>query len=66
MDTFLVWICILKPFQEYFTYIKLIIKQKWVKTGVPEGKPDLQAVVVVFLFYVHSKHLWSCRDDQLT
>ena len=23
-------------------------------------------VVVVLLFYVHSKHLWSCRDDQFT
>ena len=23
-------------------------------------------VVVVLLFYVHGKHLWSCRDDQLT
>ena len=24
------------------------------------------AVVVVLLFYVHSKQLWSCRDNQLT
>ena len=23
-------------------------------------------VVVVLLFYVHGKHLWSCRDGQLT
>ena len=23
-------------------------------------------VVVALLFYVHSKHLWSCRDGQLT
>ena len=23
-------------------------------------------VVVVMLFYVHSKQLWSCRDGQLT
>ena len=23
-------------------------------------------VVVVLLFYVHSKHLWSCRDGQST
>ena len=23
-------------------------------------------VVVVLLFYVHGKHLWSCRGDQLT
>ena len=23
-------------------------------------------VVAVLLFYVHGKHLWSCRDGQLT
>ena len=23
-------------------------------------------VVVVLLFYVHGKHLWSCRDGQIT
>ena len=23
-------------------------------------------VVVALLFYVHGKHLWSCRDGQLT
>ena len=23
-------------------------------------------VVVVLLFYIHGKHLWSCRDGQLT
>ena len=26
----------------------------------------LYSVVVVLLFYVHGKHLWSCRDGQLT
>ena len=25
-----------------------------------------RAVAVVFLFYVHGKHLGSCRDGQLT
>ena len=27
---------------------------------------ELVVVVVVFLFYVHGKHLRSCRDGQLT
>ena len=27
--------------------------------------PQLQIVVVVLLFYVHGKHLRSCRDGQL-
>ena len=27
---------------------------------------DLGVVVVVLLFYVHGKHLRSCRDGQLT
>ena len=25
-----------------------------------------EVVVIVLLFYVHSKHLWSCQDGQLT
>ena len=32
-------ICVLRPFQEYFTYIEPIIKQRWAKTGVPREKP---------------------------
>ena len=28
--------------------------------------PVSDFVVVVLLFYVHGKHLRSCRDDQLT
>ena len=32
-----------RPFQEYFTYIKLIVNQSWAKTGVPGEKlSDLQ------------------------
>ena len=27
---------------------------------------DIVVVVVVLLFYVHGKHLRSCRDGQLT
>ena len=27
---------------------------------------SLFRIVVVLLFYVHGKHLWSCRDGQLT
>ena len=26
----------------------------------------LTGVCVLLLFYVHCKHLWSCRDSQLT
>ena len=28
--------------------------------------PSFRFVVVAFLFYVHGKHLRSCRDGQLT
>ena len=35
-------IWVLWPFQEYFTYIELIVNQRWAKTGVPREKaPDL-------------------------
>ena len=34
---FLIWV--LRPFQEHFTYIKLIVHQRWVKTGEPGEKP---------------------------
>ena len=27
------------PFQEYFTYIELIVLQRWAKTGEPGEKP---------------------------
>ena len=27
----------LRPFQEYFTYIELIVHQRWAKTGEPGG-----------------------------
>ena len=30
------------------------------------GSADSVVVVVVLLFYVHGKHLRSCRDGQLT
>ena len=36
-----VWV--LRPFQEYFTYIEPIVNQRWARTGVPgEKPPDLQ------------------------
>ena len=35
----------------------IIIIDRWI---------DGFVVVVVLLFYVHGKHLWSCRDGQLT
>ena len=28
--------------------------------------PDKKVIVVVLLFYVHGKHIRSCRDGQLT
>ena len=34
---FLIWV--LRPFQEYFTYIELIVHRRWAKTGVPGEKP---------------------------
>ena len=41
------------------SYVKLIIDQ------LPATDQRLQVVVVVLLFYVHGKHLRSCRDGQL-
>ena len=34
---FLIWV--LRPFQEYFTYIEPIVHQRWAKTGEPGEKP---------------------------
>ena len=34
---FLIWV--LRPFQEYFTYIEPIIHRRWAKTGEPGEKP---------------------------
>ena len=34
---FLFWV--LRPFQEYFTYIEPIVHRRWAKTGVPGEKP---------------------------
>ena len=34
---FLIWV--LRPFQEYFTYIEPIVYRRWAKTGVPGEKP---------------------------
>ena len=35
-------IWVLRPFQEYFTYVEPIVNQRWAKTGVPgEKSPDL-------------------------
>ena len=32
---------VLRPFQEYFTYIEPIVHRRWAKTGVPgEKSPD--------------------------
>ena len=30
---------VLRPFQEYFTYIEPIVHQRWAKTGEPREKP---------------------------
>ena len=34
---YLIWV--LRPFQEYFTYIEPIVHQRWAKTGEPGEKP---------------------------
>ena len=39
--------------------------QSFMKT-VKRYVSSYYVVVVVLLFYVHGKQLWSCRDDQLT
>ena len=36
---FFFWIWVLRPFQEYFTYIKPIAHQRWAKTREPGEKP---------------------------
>ena len=33
----LIWV--LRPFQEYFTYIEPIVHRRWAKTGEPGEKP---------------------------
>ena len=30
-------VLVLQPFQDYFTYSKPIVDQRWTKTGVTEG-----------------------------
>ena len=34
---FLIWV--LRPFQEYFTYIEPIVHRRWANTGKPGEKP---------------------------
>ena len=34
---FFIWV--LRPFQEYFTYIEPTVHQRWAKTGEPVEKP---------------------------
>ena len=36
---FFFWIWVLRPFQEYFTYIEPIVHRRWAKTGEPGEKP---------------------------
>ena len=36
---FFIFIWVLRPFQEYFTYIEPIVHQRWAKTGEPGEKP---------------------------
>ena len=36
-DFFFIWV--LRPFQEYFTYIEPIVHRRWAKTGEPGEKP---------------------------
>ena len=52
---FLIWV--LRPFQEYFTYIKPIVNQRWGKTGVPgEKPPDLPVQNL-------ASHMWPERGS---
>ena len=37
--SFFFFIWVLRPFQEYFTYIERIVHQRWAKTGEPREKP---------------------------
>ena len=52
---FFIWV--LRPFQEYFTYIEPIVNQRWGKTGVPgEKPPDLPVQNL-------ASHMWPERGS---
>ena len=38
-DYFFFFFFVLRPFQEYFIYIELIVHQRWAKTGEPGENP---------------------------
>ena len=52
-------ICCLRPYHVENTGPRPI-------TEIKQRRAPLVVVVVALLFYVHGKHLWSCRDGQLT
>ena len=56
-DFFFIWVLCL--FQEYFTYIELIVHQRWAKTGVPGEKTTWPSVSRTRL-----SHMW--RDPSET
>ena len=44
---FLIWV--LRPFQEYFTYIEPIVHQRWAKTGV-----CMHVCMYICMVYIHA------------
>ena len=52
----LIWI--LRPFQEYFTYIEPIVHQRWAKTGEPGGKPSVSRTLL--------PQMWPERGSKLS
>ena len=58
-------IWVLRPFQEYFTYIEPIVNQRWVKTGVPREKlTDLPVQNLAFHMYPSEARTTVVRDPK--
>ena len=56
-------IWVLRPFQEYFTYIEHIVIQRWAKTGVPgEKPPDLPVQNLASHMYTSEARTTAVRD----
>ena len=59
------WLVVLEgniPIRQYFNLYWAVSQRE----GERGGQMRVVVVVVALLFYVHGKHLRSCRDGQLT
>ena len=50
---FLIWV--LRPFQEYFTYIEPIVHRRWAKTGEPRPSNPVTYMSNACIVYVYYK-----------